>query len=265
MEDKIIVFSVTAHESHQAINDLVKSILHSHKNSYIVIHVTQMWVGFDETQINLLNKHVFINTTRYNIRDKYWGKAGCHVSNMEFFNLLNKEYDFLIITDSNELFLRKIDINYLNEHKYGSCHNRTPTDHIIRNAILPPELYEINGRWNGYPHGMFMTFSIVTKMVNNYRKYYGNRVNIFNCDEEQLLHTILYNIVDDNGIGSLTDYRGGDDIHIDSLIEFMKTNKTADTIYNWPVVTDNVTFSIKPIERTNRKTRDVLIKLIDND
>jgi hypothetical protein len=256
-KNTVLLFSITAHESVSAINDLVDSILLSHSNSYIVFHITEIWKTFNTNDINLINERVFINPTRYNITEKYQGQTGCNISNIEFFNTLNIKYDYVILVQSNELYVSPIDIDYIIKHQYGANHSKTPENHYIRGIKLSSflEIAEKNGRWNGYVEGMFFSKNIADYLIPTYRNYYGNEFNIFVCDHEQLLHTMLYNFVEDNNVDGLCLMRISETNTFEAIINFIDTQKSA-------LIKQ---FSCKRIDRHNRELRNKIMKLIRNN
>jgi len=205
-----LLFSVTVHESYEAINDLIKSILKSYKNSYIILHVNKLWNNFDESQIIYINEYVFVNNKyRYPLTDRLQGKTGIHISNIEYFNTLNIDYDYTILCASNELYIKEIEINHIKKNEYGSdflsvsknsiYHESIPHhDSDFVKSVVGDSLDDIaykNGIFGGRHEGMFFSKQIATEMISIYRKKFHDANNVCRCDEEIIPHTILYNIV----------------------------------------------------------------------
>jgi hypothetical protein len=236
MTCKKILFSITTHESIDALNLLIESILYSYNNSYVVLHVNSSWIDFNPDSVIFLNKKVFINTKKYSLSNSLEGKSGVHISNIEYFNSLNIDYDYVILSASNQFFLKNIDIDYIELTKYGSDFLSVSTDSKYYSLIPHPDTGFINsvlggikdklksianknGIFGGRHEGMFFSKDIGLKIISDYRHLFGDDINLCRCDEEIILHTLLYNIVDPT--------------ETDSLCYFHKTYPTIDTIVNF--------------------------------
>jgi hypothetical protein len=213
-----LLFSITVHESYDAVNDLVKSIIKSYPNSYIILHINRLWDIFDESKINGINQYVFVNKKhRYKLLDRLQGKTGIHISNIEYFNELNLMYDYIVLCASNELYIKPIDINHITQNEYGSdflCVTKTSSyyqsiphhDSAFIQSVIGNSLDYIssnNGIFGGRHEGMFFTKEIGNEIIKLYRKKFHDANNVCRCDEEIIPHTILYNIVNPTETESL--------------------------------------------------------------
>ena len=227
-----LLFTLTAHENEDSLICVIKSIFKAYADSYVIIHLSESW-QCDKDKLTNISERVFINPTRYPIVNKFSGKTGIHVSNIEYFNSLNIEYDFTIFCASNELFIKPIDIEYIETHEYGSdwlalsedkqwfSRYPHPDKSFVYNQLNKVvEIHSINkrnGNFGGRHEGMFLKKWISDELVNQYRDKIGHSINRCRCDEESLLHTIIYNIVDPTPTEGLCLFLG-----FDHMVEIKK-------------------------------------------
>jgi hypothetical protein len=272
------LFSITVHESINALNDLIESILFFNKQSYIVIHVNSSWSDFSDDNILYIKNRVFVNPNRFLLLDRLSGKTGIHISNIEYFNTLNIDYEYVVLTASNELYLKKIDESFFNKNKYGSDflsisenskYYKTiphPDTSFINKATqnIKNELLDISqnsGIFGGRHEGMFFIKKISDHMIEVYRNYFGKNVDLCRCDEEIIPHTILYNFVDPTDTESLCYWRNHhQQFNLQTIYNFTKDgfdpHKDSFTKLN----NNFKKFSIKGIPRNDFKFRNEIRK-----
>jgi hypothetical protein len=273
-----ILFSITAHESIIALNDLVESILYAYTNSYGIVHINQSWSDFSDKDIIHINDRVFINPNRFILSHSLSGKTGLHVSNMEYFNSLDIDYDYIVFTASNELFLKKIPDNYFVENQYGSdflsvtksskYYEKIP--HIDADFIngvvnhISAQLNSIgekNGIFGGRHEGMFFNKDLGIQMIYTYRKFFGDSIDLCRCDEEIIPHTILYNSAEPTDTESIC-YFHNQNFNIDTIINFKKLNFLEKTDLFTKIDKNANKFSIKGINRHDTNFRNQIKKVI---
>ena len=275
--EKTLLFSITVHESYDALNDLVDSIFKSYKNSYIILHINSSWNDFNENFVNHINQKVFINKNhRYFVSHHLCGKTGIHISNIEYFNTLNINFDYVVLCASNELYIKPIDIDFISKNEYGSdflCVSPeseyfTKIPHrdtsFIRSVIgngLDMFLSK-NGIFGGRHEGMFFTKDIACEMIRIYRFIFGEINDLCRCDEEIILHTILYNLVTPTDTESLCHFSSRS-IDYDLIFDFYK-NKVTDFFDLFTKYDTNVMYkySIKGIGRHDYEFRNKIKNLI---
>lgn len=277
MTSKKLLFSITVHESYDSINELIRSINKSYEDSYIVLHINYLWRDFEDNKIENNTKRVFINKKyRYPLYNKMEGKTGIHFSNIEYFNTLNIDYDYVIICASNELYIKPIDIEYIDSKKYGSDFLSVSTNSIFYKKIPHIDssfiksvigdslkfIYNKNGIFGGRHEGMFFQKELAEELVKIYRKNFSTANNLCRCDEEIIPHTILYNIVDPTDTESICHFSNR---QIDySLIKNFYEDKIVDFSDLFTKFDTNVMYkySIKGIDRNNRNLRKDIENLI---
>lgn len=276
MKQPILLFSVTVHESYDAINDLISSILMSYNNSFIVLHANVLWKDFDKNKINLLNDRVFINHNRFPLHDRMQGKTGIHLSNIDFFNSLSINYDYVILCASNELYIKKIDIAHIVKNQYGSdflCVSKeSPYYKVIphhdtfylRDVIgnLLDFISSTNGIFSGRHEGMFFSKELANEMIKIYFSKFGYLTNLCRCDEEIILHTFLYNIASPTYTESLC-YFSRKLVTYETVYQFQKNAlPTSHDFFIKYDTTAEYKYSIKGIDRFNQNLRNEIKVLI---
>lgn len=254
MENKKILFNIAVHESIDAVNDLIDSILWSYEYSYVVLHVNANWNDFDEKKLKYLNDKVFVNNTRFPL-EKFYGLGGILILNINYFNTLNIDYDYVVLASSNELYVKKIDIKYIESSKFGSEYYPIPQDYDERKFIkISKELEKIsssNGMYHGFFEGTFFEKNIANQMVSIYLKHFGTNPTYTQVDEENLLPTILYNIVKWEKTESLCLF------HHEPNVNFEKIKSLIDN-------TLIKKFSIKRVDRFDFSLRNQIKELRNN-
>lgn len=280
-----ILISLTVHESYESINNFIEILNITNKNNYLIIHVNKSWTDFDFKNINNTNNNVFINENRFYLKNKYSGKSGIHISNLEYANSINLDYEFVILSTSNQFFTKPVDFKYLIEKKYGSdflCieskfEEYEKISHHDKDFIKSQfsnynkEMSEIgknNGVFGGPHEGIFFTKEISIKIIETYRKYFNNNINLFRCDEEVIIHTILYNIVKPTETESLCFfmYRGES---IENFKKFIDQKMSEEYKQKYKTYfTKNINksilkkISIKPINRVDINLQKELIDYV---
>lgn len=266
MEDKkYILFSITAHESIHALNTLIDSILYSYPNSYMIFHINSNWESFSENDVKLLNNRVFINNKRFSTN---WGYSigGFHFNNIKYFNSLNIPYDFVILTASNEMYVKKIDINYLNSVQYGSNSGIMPNDYPMQNFYkILKEMKHIslkNGFYSSWHEGMFFTKDISDEILRKYKYYFGDDPIFVYKDEEHMLPTLLYNTVDWKDTCGLCFFYQNK-LNLELIKSFINNEYRDEFIKNYEI-NDRLDrrYSIKRIDRFDSKFRNDILNLI---
>ena len=111
-----LLFSIPVHENQFVINNQIENIFNCNPNSKIIIHVNKSFKNFIPSLTKYNN--VLINSNRYNY---IYGKGllWIHISN--FLEAMNQNIDFsyFIILSSNEMFIRKGLLFYIEEIKNG--------------------------------------------------------------------------------------------------------------------------------------------------
>jgi hypothetical protein len=264
--DKIILFSITAHESINALNTLVQSILYSYPNSYIIFHINANWKSFNESEVKLLNERVFINKNRFATN---WGYSigGFHFNNIKYFNSLNIKYDFIVLTSSNEMYVKKIDINFLNTSEYGSNSGVMPNDYPVQNFYkISKEMSSIshkNGFYTSWHEGMFFTKDISNEMLNIYKYYFGDNPTFIYKDEEHMLPTILYNIVPWKDVNGLCFFYQNN-LNLKLIKSFINNENVEEFNKNYEINDRiNLRYSIKRINRFDYNLRNDILQLLN--
>ena len=273
-----ILFSITAHESISALNDLIESILYAYTDSYVIVHINQSWSDFSDKDIIYINNRVFINKNRFILNHSLSGKTGLHISNIEYFNSLNIDYNYVVFTASNEFLLKKIPENYLIENQYGSdflsvtksskYYEKIPhIDSDFINGVINHISYQLNsigeknGIFGGRHEGMFFNKDLGTKMITTYRKFFGDSIDLCRCDEEIVPHTILYNLVEPTDTESIC-YFHNQNFSINTIIDFKKLNFLEKTDLFTKIDKNPNKFSIKGVSRNDTDFRNEIKKII---
>jgi hypothetical protein len=265
--DKKILFSVTAHESILAINTLVESILYSYPDSYIVFHMNSNWKDFDQRDVKLLNDRVFINKNRF---PTVWGYSigGFHFNNIQYFNSLSINYDFVVLTSSNEMYVKKINIDFLNRSEYGANSGVMPSDYPKQNfQKISKQMNEIslkNGFYSSWHEGMFFTKDISDEMLKVYTHYFGDIPTFVHKDEENMLPTILYNVVPYNNVNGLCFFYHKE-LNLNLIKSFINNEYIIEFETNYEINDRiDVRYSIKRIPRFDYTFRTDILNLIQN-
>jgi len=266
--NNIILFSVTAHESHESLNLLIENCLHFSPNSYIVVHINKSWKSFKPEKINHLNKNVFINPKQFLLNDRLEGKSVLHITNIEYFNSLCIDYHHVVLMASNQLLLKPINFDFINSVRYGSDYLSISPNYEIFSKIphpdtafinlqvqhLLPQLTDIsikNGMFGGRHEGMFFSKEIGIKMINTFKKYFNYTVNLCRCDEEIILHTILYNLVTPTDTESICFFPKNVVPSEIEINEFVNNEASVIDLFTKYQNSINHKFSIKGIKRKN--------------
>jgi hypothetical protein len=260
MNKTALLFSLTVHENESAINDFIEFARYAYQSSYFILHVNSLWGEFDSNKLLYLNDRVFINSNRFEISSKFCGKTGLHVSNIEYFNNLDISYDFIIISASNELYLKKINVDYLEKYKYGSNCNQNywswDSNTYIHDVQLISLMKSLFGEFchNGFHEGIWFSKKTGESIVSFYRNKISREYDVFNCDEELLLPSILYFVENYEKRGSGLNY-----FHQSQAPNF---EEICDFINNKNDLLHENYVSIKRIDRNNKNLRNQLKKML---
>ena len=269
-----LLFSIPVHESHDIINNQIENILNNNPNANIIIHPNKSFTSFNKNLINY--KNVYINENRIN----YIYGSGLlyiHINNFLQAIELNINFKYFILLSSNEMFIKKGCIEYINQNKNGiqlveyneniSWHNfNKKYDTLINNVNIRKLLDYLNLKnlFGGQSEGQFFQKDIFNKISDIFLKFF-NDINTNFETEEIILQTIFYSLNEKYGDPiTLQNYSNKltfDNHFIKRLLNnTIIPNNTIDDNLVSPHVNkfSNNIYSIKRIDRTFNSIRKLL-------
>jgi hypothetical protein len=197
----MILLSLTAHESHESVNDFIRSAVAAYTDVRIIIHVNATWHDFDATKLRHINELVFINPVRHHLRSKWVGKTGIHFANVRYADFMQLPYTHVVFHASNELYLKRVDEAWLNTQLFGhasACLLESQSDFALKshhdrshlvskieaaNCTLMNEMREY-GWYGGIGDGAFFSYDTMQKMLTMWYAHYTNEFDLIEIDDE---------------------------------------------------------------------------------
>ena len=268
-----LLFSIPVHENQFVINNQIENIFNCNPNSKIIIHVNKSFKNFIPSLTKYNN--VLINSNRYNY---IYGKGllWIHISN--FLEAMNQNIDFsyFIILSSNEMFIRKGLLFYIEEIKNGlqlvKFDENINWHNFKKNIEKEPEMNSLLNDLNmdtfygGQTEGQFYSKNIFLKISDIYIKHFGkNEINNFET-EEIVLQTIFKSLNINYGLPFTLQNYSNNLVFDEKLIKDIKENNIIIPNYYIknnlfsPHINQDCTsiYSIKRVDRTFNNIRNHL-------
>ena len=268
-----LLFSIPVHENQQVINNQIENILNNNPNSKIILHINQSFKNFvpNFTKYN----NLFINSNRHNY---IYGKGllWIHVSNFLECMKQNIDFNYFVILSSNEMFIRKGLISYIEEVKNGVqlVKNDINIDwhNFKKNIEKEPQIhnllndFKMDTFYGGQTEGQFYEKNIFLEISDIYFKYFGNN-EIHNFETEEIaIQTIFKNFNLNYGLPfTLQNYSNNlvfDEKLIQNIIKnkiIIPNNQIKGNLYSPHINQDcKSIYSIKRVDRTFNNIRNYL-------
>lgn len=202
-----LLFSIPIHERQDVINNQIENVFNMNPNSKIIFHVNQSFKTFDKNLSNYQN--IYINSKSFNYQHGK-GLLWIHINNFLEAIKLGFDFKYFVILSSNEMFIKKGLIQYIEKYKNGAqivkmtpdidWHNfkkSLENDIIIKNMLKELKLETIYG---GQTEGQFYEKNIFQYITDIYLKYFGNTELQYFETEEILCQTIFKSLDIDYGL-----------------------------------------------------------------
>lgn len=268
-----LLFSIPVHEKQNVINNTIENIFNFNPNSKIILHINNKFTSFQKENSNYHN--LFFNYTNINYSPGE-DLLAYHVSNFNYCINKNIEFKYFIFCASNELYIKKGAIHYINQYKNGlqivkynediDWHNFKKNLH--ENEFLLKLFDSINNNTlcGGQTEGQFFEKSLFKKISEIYLKVTKN--NTFHIDfeaEEIFPATILNSLNINHGNPlNLQNYTNNINFSIDYIKNIIKgitipENTIKNQLFS-PHINENSNnvYSIKRVDRTFNSIRNFL-------
>lgn len=133
--EKSIVFSLTCHENVDCVIDLINNIYKNFDDFNIYILISTIENIFNELKKANLNKNIIIVSVRNNDHN-IWGNHDLlyqHIKNIKYLNENNIKYDYFWFVASNEYFIKKINLNFLENNIIKNYEKRNLSNKQVSN------------------------------------------------------------------------------------------------------------------------------------
>ena len=111
-----LLFSIPVHENQDIINNQIENILNFNPNAKIIIHVNKTYTTFNN---NLsVYDNVYINSNKFGYKATK-GLLWIHINNFLEAKRLNIPFEYFVIISSNEMFIKRGLITYIEKYKNG--------------------------------------------------------------------------------------------------------------------------------------------------
>ena len=268
-----LLFSIPVHENQSVINNQIENILNNNPNSKIILHINQSFKNFVPSLTKYNN--IILNPNRYNyIYSK--GLLWIHISNFLESIKQNIDFNYFIILSSNEMFIRKGLILYIEEVKNGVqlIKNDINVDwhNFKKNIEKETQIFNLlkdlkmDTFYGGQTEGQFYEKKIFFKISDIYLKYFGNNeINNFET-EEIVIQTIFKSFDINHGLPFTLQNYSNNLVFDEKLIESIKKNKIIipnnqikGNLYSPHINQDcKSIYSIKRVDRTFNNIRNYL-------
>ena len=268
-----LLFSIPVHEEQDVINNQIENILNNNPNSKIILHINKSFSNFVNKITNYEN--VFFNPIKYSYS---FGKGllFIHINNFLEAIKLNIDFEYFIILSSNEMFIKKGLIDYIEKWGNGlqivkydslnSWHNfnkNLENDKNVRNLI---NFLNLDTFYGGQTEGQFYEKNVFKIISDIYFKIFGSNEQHNFETEEIISQTIFKSFNTSHGLPfTLQNYCNKIEFNekfINNLINnniIIPNNYIENTLLSPHVGLDSSSiFSIKRVDRSFNNIRNLL-------
>ena len=111
-----LLFSIPVHENQDIINNTIENIFNFNPNCKIILHINKNFSSFSNSKSNYSN--LYFNTSMIDYT-RGGDLLAYHISNFKYAMKNNIEFKYYILCASNELYIKKGAVNYINAYKNG--------------------------------------------------------------------------------------------------------------------------------------------------
>jgi hypothetical protein len=187
---KKIIFSLTAHANVECLYDLIDNI----KKCFIHYDI-MIFLSLTENIYNIFdNKYYFVKIITKRSDDlPMWGHCNLfhhHMLNVEYIYENNITYDFFWFVASNEMFVKIVSPNFLDEHSFKIISEKDPMNDIDYD-IYYNDFIKTEQQW--------MWFEYYTKDTYFMNYLYSNKLKVYTGQHEGLVlpSNIMSEILDE--------------------------------------------------------------------
>lgn len=278
-----LLFSIPVHERQDIINNTVENIFNFNPNSKIILHINKTFTSFDKNLSNY--KNLYFNQSNINYI-KGGDLLAYHISNFNYCLNNNINFEYFIFCASNELFIKKGSVNYINSYKngiqiindkrYDDWHNfkkNIENNELIMKLFNTVNIYQLYG---GQAEGQFFQKHIFKKISDLYLDITNNNEHFIEFEAEEIIPQIIFKSmdIDYNDPITLQNYTNNIDFNINFIKQIINGTIINDyTIKNQlisPHVKKSTTnvYSIKRVDRNFNSIRQYLTNkgfILNND
>jgi len=193
-----LAFSLPVHERPEVLLDCVENIFRFNPASAIVLHASRIFEDFDPRLVAGV-PGVYVNPTRFNTA-RGQGLMHCHCSNFEHLRSAGVQFDYFCLISSNEKFIRRGLIDYVQAVKNGFQAVAFDLDadwHVFaRRVDQRPEvqnlLRSVGARtiYGGQTEGQFFETPLFAKICEAYWAAFGRNETVGFETEEVVPQTV---------------------------------------------------------------------------
>lgn len=268
-----LLFSIPVHEEQDIINNQIENILNNNPGATIILHINKSFHKFNPYLT--IYKNVYINNNRHSyIIGK--GLLFIHISNFLFCINNNIDFEYFIILSSNEMFIKKGLIHYIEKYKNGvqlvkfdinnSWHNFHKNIENDPNIIQLLNELQLDTFYGGQTEGQFYQKYVFQYISDIYLKIFGkNELHSFET-EEIVCQTIFKSMNLEYGLPfTLQNYCNKIDFNEKFIIDIIQNNMIIPNHSVYTTLTSphigfdcSSIFSIKRVNRIFYPIRDFL-------
>lgn len=201
-----LLFSIPVHENQDIINNTIENIFNFNPNCKIILHINKNFSSFSNSKSNYSNLYFNTSTIEYT---RGGDLLAYHISNFTYAIKNNIEFKYYILCASNELYIKKGAINYINTHKNGLQimkydntidHKNNEWHNFKKNldeTTVIVDLFEIinnNTLCGGQAEGQFFEKDIFEKISNHYLTITNNNEIFLTFETEEIIPATIFNI-----------------------------------------------------------------------
>ena len=206
-----LLFSIPVHEKQDIINNQIENILNFNPKSKIILHVNKSFIpthvaGLDSGKANSIKesktfdakltkyKGVYVNSKSFNYEFAK-GLLFIHINNFLEAIHLKLDFEYFIIISSNEMFIKKGLISYIEQFKNGAQIVKFDTNidwhnfhkNIQNDSNILSLLNDLNldSFYGGQTEGQFYQKHNFQKIAEIYLKHFGAR-ELSNFETEEI-------------------------------------------------------------------------------
>ena len=268
-----LLFSIPVHEKQNIVNNTIENIFNFNPNSKIILHINKKFTSFQKENSNYHNLYFNYTNIDYTPGEDL---LAYHVSNFNYCLNQNIHFEYFIFCASNELYIKKGAVHYINQFKNGlqivkynediDWHNFKKNLH--ENELVMKLFNSINNHTlcGGQTEGQFFEKSLFKKISDIYLKITQNNTYHIDFEAEEIFPATILNSLNMKYGNPLTlqNYTNNINFSIDYLKNIIKGFIVPDyTIKNQlysPHINEktNNVFSIKRVDRTFNSIRNFL-------
>lgn len=270
-----LLFSIPVHEKQDIVNNTIENIFNFNPNCKIILHINKNFTSFNKEKSKYSNLYINKTDLEYIPHEDL---LIYHVSNFKYCIENNVQFKYFIFSASNELFIKKGAIHYINIKKNGLQiveYDKEIDWHNFKKNIDEEDvilhLFDILKKdtlYGGQTEGQFYEKEIFNKICEYYLEITKNNSIKIKFEAEEIIPSIVFkslNLSHGDPI-NLQNYTNNIDFSVDYINNLIKgiyiedkpiknqltsphINKTSENIY-----------SIKRVDRTFNKIRNYLSK-----